>query len=203
MDKYEILREVISIESPEAEKILIVREKQGSKVTYEGLIYTLSLSHYNLSEELDTSDGSIQRMLSAIFPNRPKNNAKVDNWLLSKYGLKHCKKCNEVLWFEEFNKNKGLANGINSYCKICHSSTSAETQNARQSMYRCKKLQRTPKWSETEEIAKFYKLCPNGSVVDHIIPLQGVLVSGLHVLSNLQYLTASENSSKCNKFVVA
>ena len=61
------------------------------------------------------------------------------------------------------------------------------------------RLKRTPKWSEKDLIQQFYENCPDGYEVDHILPLQGKFVSGLHVLNNLQYLTSTENKSKGNK----
>lgn len=68
---------------------------------------------------------------------------------------------------------------------------------------RAARLQATPPWlteKELAEIKAFYTRCPDGHEVDHIIPLQGEFICGLHVLSNLQYLPMSENRSKHNKW---
>ena len=69
------------------------------------------------------------------------------------------------------------------------------------------RLQRTPKWADMSLIAPFYaearrltELTGIQFHVDHIIPLQGELVSGLHVASNLQLLPAHENLSKSNNY---
>lgn len=60
--------------------------------------------------------------------------------------------------------------------------------------------QATPIWADLEAITEFYKNCPKGYHVDHIIPLFGKIVSGLHIANNLQYLPAKENLKKGNKF---
>ena len=72
---------------------------------------------------------------------------------------------------------------------------------ARRAKRRAAQLQRTPAWSEQLEIKRFYANCPEGYEVDHIEPLQGEDVSGLHVIANLQYLLMEENRSKSNKRV--
>lgn len=59
-----------------------------------------------------------------------------------------------------------------------------------------KRKNRVPVWSEDEAIREFYQNCPEGYHVDHDWPLCGKLVSGLHVLSNLRYLPALENTRK-------
>jgi 5-methylcytosine-specific restriction endonuclease McrA len=61
----------------------------------------------------------------------------------------------------------------------------------------------TPAWADRDAILEFYANCPDGMQVDHIIPIKGELVCGLHVHENLQYLTRAENTAKWNKFDIA
>jgi hypothetical protein len=55
-----------------------------------------------------------------------------------------------------------------------------------------------PKWADTKAVAQFYRECPEGFHVDHIIPLRNPDICGLHTLENLQYLPADENRRKGN-----
>lgn len=74
---------------------------------------------------------------------------------------------------------------------------------------RTARLLRTPPWADLEAMRTIYEEAQRMTAktgtphhVDHIIPLQGKLVSGLHVPANLQILTGTENSSKHNRFEV-
>ena len=63
--------------------------------------------------------------------------------------------------------------------------------------YYANKKSQTPKNEDLSKIKDFYFNCPDGYEVDHIKPISK---GGLHSLSNLQYLTISENRKKSNKW---
>lgn len=59
----------------------------------------------------------------------------------------------------------------------------------------------TPSWANRKNISEIYKQAGElGMHVDHVIPLRGKTVCGLHVENNLQLLTPKENMSKGNKY---
>ena len=78
--------------------------------------------------------------------------------------------------------------------------------------YRADKLKRAPKWLSNKDLAdikSIYKMCNKISEktgtkhhADHIIPLRGEKVSGLHVPSNLRVITDLENLIKGNNYEV-
>jgi hypothetical protein len=77
---------------------------------------------------------------------------------------------------------------------------------------RCAKLQRIPCWVSKEDrkrvralYAKALQISVETGIphhVDHIIPLRGKKVSGLHVLDNLQIIPAQENLAKSASFAI-
>jgi len=77
---------------------------------------------------------------------------------------------------------------------------------------RSSKLLRTPKWLTADDIEHMRALYSLAAMfqresgimyhVDHIIPLQGKLVSGLHVPNNLRVIPAVDNLKKSNKHVM-
>ena len=83
---------------------------------------------------------------------------------------------------------------------------------ARENDVRCRyrRYNARPAWltiEQQKQINTIYKRCRQMTIetciqyhLDHIIPIHGKTVCGLHVPENLQILTASENCSKRNSF---
>jgi hypothetical protein len=94
------------------------------------------------------------------------------------------------------NRKKNNARGL----KWCRDNPAKAAAKA--ALRRASKLQATPKWltrGHKIAIMGFYRRAKElGLTVDHIVPLKGETVCGLHVPWNLQLLTLSENSSKSN-----
>ena len=78
---------------------------------------------------------------------------------------------------------------------------------------RAAKIQRTPPWLTSDDLwilEQAYELAALRTKmfgfswhVDHIIPLQGKLVSGLHVPTNVRVIPGVENVRKANRYVPA
>jgi len=60
----------------------------------------------------------------------------------------------------------------------------------------------TPSWANEQAIRLFYRSCPPNMEVDHVVPIGGRIVCGLHVPWNLQYLTPEANKKKNNRWPI-
>ena len=84
--------------------------------------------------------------------------------------------------------------------------------NAFAAKRRAARINRTPSWLTKEDLGKIKELYKEAQKlreetgeewhVDHIIPLQGENISGLHVPDNLQVIKATENKSKNNRYTI-
>jgi hypothetical protein len=133
--------------------------------------------------------------------NKEKKKAQVKRYYLSvRYTEKHMSK------HRERQRNFVIKNP--SYAKTW-AIENKDKVNAKAAKHRANKLEATPPWltkAHLQEIETFYDAAQLIGMfsdlpwdVDHIVPLRGKTVRGLHVPWNLQLLPASENRSKGNR----
>lgn len=193
------------------------------KFTAEQLLDAISKEKYSLSKELGLHNRNISPVLDYFYPDRPKiAGYQICTYILKTHGKKFCSKCSCVKLVKDFGKEKSKKDGLSTYCNECNRQRNQEFRNlnpdkskehSRNNYYKHKSeyiarnvVRREvehlaiPSWSQLEQIKDFYDKCPEGYHVDHIIPLRGTLVSGLHVIENLQYLLAEDNIRKSNKY---
>lgn len=137
---------------------------------------------------------------------------------------KTCYKCSEEKPLDAFTFNKNSKNGRTNLCKICGKNSLAEWRKknpertrakkaALQMKRKARKLNATPSWLTEKDyediqyqytLANYFTWLSGGFVkhhVDHIVPLLGKNVCGLHVPWNLQVLMAHDNVRKSNKLI--
>lgn len=184
---------------------------------------TVELASKSLNRSYKAVNTAISRYFIPLFG---KLNGGNETWkfkLLYLIEFKICCDCRKVLPFDKYNLDRSSPTGRAGYCKSCrveHNAIEYQKDSTKEShlksyeknrpkirerniKYKGERALRVPKWSQTEQIVEFYSNCPEGYHVDHEIPLKGGLVSGLHVIQNLQYLTADENMKKGNKYEIS
>ncbi len=141
-----------------------------------------------------------------------------------------CKGCNKEKSSKCFYKHGDTRTGLRTKCIQCiqkynksevakvssrkylQTAKGKINNNTNSSIHHKRVKKQTPKWltkEEKEQIRSLYKKCKILNMcsnevyhVDHIIPIQGKNISGLHVMSNLRIISRSENSKKSNKYEV-
>jgi len=144
----------------------------------------------------------------------------VRTFLLYKFGYRECKICDEIVSIEDFYTNNKVWNKLSNYCVNCTLANQSEVDKEakaaygkkrykempeyhkiKSNKYRASKLERTPPWLNKSHQQQFLEIERSrlpGEETDHIVPLQGKYVSGLHVPWNLQNIPKEENRSKGN-----
>ena len=182
-----------------AEKYILSLESwYPKKYTREQYIEAIC-SKGKTHELLGVDAKTVNRLHRVIFEGRDsKNKPTPITHILNYYGYKYCYKCARCLLAINFQNKKSTRDGKACMCKECRTIyLGSGIGNAQTARRNARKIKATVSWGQ-DEITDFYKNCPKGYHVDHIVPLQGKYVCGLHVITNLQYLTAKENQEKHN-----
>ena len=122
-----------------------------------------------------------------------------------------CKCCLLDKRKNHYNTNYELVRECNRKAVSSFQKRNPEKNCEKTARYNANKKNRIPSWLSKDDLSKIrsiYKMCRLISQktgirheVDHVIPINGKDVSGLHVPWNLQIITKEDNIKKSNKIV--
>lgn len=167
-----------------------------------------------------TLNRALTKLVSPITGKLHGGNETYRNKLYHLVQIKTCPKCSNTLPYTYYSTDNSSSYGVANYCNACMSIRNKvyyddnkdryhkpyidehrSEYTARNAKRRAVRVSSTPSWANLEIIKRIYD-CAEGDHVDHIIPLQGEYVSGLHVETNLQYLSPEANLAKGNRYEI-
>jgi len=124
-----------------------------------------------------------------------------------KFGLKsYCKSCAKIK-ARKYKEENGLE--ISFRLKAQRKKNKAKN-NAYNAQWGARKARRSPPWVTENDLLQMWGIYELARIrtertgtkwcVDHILPLRGKIISGLHVPENLQVITLEDNATKNNIF---
>jgi hypothetical protein len=158
-----------------------------------------------ITSKVHCSKNTVSLTLKKLFPY--KETESILRHILNLDGKAFCPSCENILDISYYYPNSSKYFKHSDYCIECSKQARINTYNKNPQKEICnndlrKRGLHRPTWQSIEELANFYKGRPTGYHVDHIIPITHPLVCGLHVISNLQYLTKEDNLSKNNTYII-
>ncbi len=123
-----------------------------------------------------------------------------------------CIICNRIKNVKRHAADRERSTRVSKAWRIANPDKASALRRSSSAKQRAIFLQATPKWlmkQDYDQIRQIYLEAVETSrqtqkqyVVDHIIPLRGKKVCGLHIPTNLQVITHEDNSIKWNHFEV-
>lgn len=157
------------------------------------------LSEYSKDKGRVSGIRDVCRLCIKVY-NKNSRDKEANRGYARMYRIEHKEKCVEA--------QRKWKEGNPDYYRDWKRDNSGKT-NSYTAKRRADKLLATPAWANQKYIDIWYVLAKSEEArtgrkvhVDHIVPLQGELVCGLHCESNMQLLFAEDNIRKSNTFVV-
>lgn len=181
---------------------LSVRQKPNGKPLVSRACYEHWKSHTSTQPKINTDEQ--REILKHIKPVSRELNEGLQQWQADRRATAGMREAENKKWLGSKERSRLTAS-----MKETAKTKRASIVRHHSAKRRAAKLTQSPPWADHEKIKAVYQLAQELTKstgvphhVDHIIPLTGEAVRGLHVHTNLQVITATENIRKHNKFEV-